>query len=235
MSHARVKAGGGERTVFGRAGCGGMGGTVASMRLRRRRQQEGHGFRYSAWDGTQKGFDLDADALLDEMTDDLLYHGDLHAALRRLMQQGMQDRNGERAHGPARDAAAPPRAAARDARALRPRRRVRGDRRAAARDRRAGARGHRAPRRRRATRRTTSAARRSSKTSPSSGARSSTSCPPDLAGKVQALQQYDWMDDAARQRFEELMEKLQASSSCRAPSTRCPRACRTWTPSAWRA
>ena len=69
------------------------------MRLRRRREQDGHGFRYSAWDGTQKGFDLDADALLDEMTDDLLYHGDLHAALRRLMQQGMQDRNDEQLMG----------------------------------------------------------------------------------------------------------------------------------------
>src|SRR6188508_1494547 len=64
------------------------------MRLRRRSREQ-RGFRYSAWDGTQRGFDLDADALLDEMTDDLLYHGDLHASLRRLMQQGMQDRNGE--------------------------------------------------------------------------------------------------------------------------------------------
>jgi hypothetical protein len=57
------------------------------------------GFKYSAWDGSQRGFDLDADALLDEMTDDLLYHGDLHASLRRLMQQGMQDRNGEQLMG----------------------------------------------------------------------------------------------------------------------------------------
>ena len=32
--------------------------------------------------------------------------------------------------------------------------------------------------------------------------------PPDLAGQVQALQQYDFMDDAARQRFEELMDEL---------------------------
>ena len=32
--------------------------------------------------------------------------------------------------------------------------------------------------------------------------------PPDLAGRVSELQQYDWMDDAARQRFEELMEEL---------------------------
>ena len=38
-------------------------------------------FTYSAWDGTQKGFDFDADSLFDELTDDLLYHGDVNAAL----------------------------------------------------------------------------------------------------------------------------------------------------------
>jgi hypothetical protein len=44
-------------------------------------------FRYSRWDGTQVGFDLDAESVMAEMTDDLLYHGDLNAALRRMMQQ----------------------------------------------------------------------------------------------------------------------------------------------------
>ena len=34
--------------------------------------------------------------------------------------------------------------------------------------------------------------------------------PPDLAGRVQELQQYDFMDDAARQRFEELMDELRS-------------------------
>src|SRR3954464_3804425 len=57
------------------------------------------GFRYSKWDGSQTGFDLDAESLLDEMADDLLYHGDLNAALRRMMQQGFQDRNGEQLMG----------------------------------------------------------------------------------------------------------------------------------------
>ena len=56
-------------------------------------------FTYSRWDGTQKGFDLDADAIMDEITDDLLYHGDLNSALRRMMQNGAQDRNGERVQG----------------------------------------------------------------------------------------------------------------------------------------
>jgi uncharacterized protein with von Willebrand factor type A (vWA) domain len=56
-------------------------------------------FTYSRWDGTQRGFDLDADALFDELTDELLYHGDVNAALRRMMQQGMRDRNGDRLAG----------------------------------------------------------------------------------------------------------------------------------------
>jgi uncharacterized protein with von Willebrand factor type A (vWA) domain len=56
-------------------------------------------FTYSRWDGSQVGFDLDAESILEEITDDLLYHGDLHAALRRLMQQGFRDRNGEQLMG----------------------------------------------------------------------------------------------------------------------------------------
>ena len=56
-------------------------------------------FRYSRWDGTQVGFDLDADAVLEQITDDLLYHGDLHAALRRLLQQGFRDRQGQNVQG----------------------------------------------------------------------------------------------------------------------------------------
>ena len=51
-------------------------------------------FRYSRWDGTQKGFYLDAEQVMAEITDDLLYHGDLNAALRRMMQSGLRDRSG---------------------------------------------------------------------------------------------------------------------------------------------
>src|SRR3954453_7696201 len=57
------------------------------------------GFRYSRWDGTQVGFELSADDVLSEITDDLLYHGDLNAALRRLMQSGFRDHNEERIAG----------------------------------------------------------------------------------------------------------------------------------------
>ena len=56
-------------------------------------------FRYSPWDGTQVGFELDALDVMERLTDDLLYHGDLNSALRRMMQQGFRDRNGEEVQG----------------------------------------------------------------------------------------------------------------------------------------
>ena len=56
-------------------------------------------FTYSRWDGTQKGFELDAETVFDAMTDDLLYHGDVNSALRRMMQEGFRDRNGDRLQG----------------------------------------------------------------------------------------------------------------------------------------
>ena len=56
-------------------------------------------FRYSPWDGAQTGFELDALDVMEQLTDDLLYHGDLNSALRRMMQQGFEDRNGERIAG----------------------------------------------------------------------------------------------------------------------------------------
>ena len=59
----------------------------------------GSRFRYSRWDGTQVGFELDAHDIMGEIADDLMYHGDPNAALRRLMQEGFTDRNGERIQG----------------------------------------------------------------------------------------------------------------------------------------
>jgi uncharacterized protein with von Willebrand factor type A (vWA) domain len=56
-------------------------------------------YRYSRWDGSQEGYDLDADWLFGQMNDDLLYHGDVSAALRRLLQQGFTDRDGRRVQG----------------------------------------------------------------------------------------------------------------------------------------
>src|SRR5580704_5231933 len=56
-------------------------------------------FDYSRWDGTQVGFEFDAEDILSEITDDLLYHGDLNQALRRMLQQGFRDQQGERVAG----------------------------------------------------------------------------------------------------------------------------------------
>ncbi|MBI2161921.1 MAG: VWA domain-containing protein [Candidatus Rokubacteria bacterium] len=56
-------------------------------------------FRYSRWDGTQEITDLDADDVLAEVADDLLSHGDLQTALRRLFQRGLQRPQGGRLPG----------------------------------------------------------------------------------------------------------------------------------------
>ena len=70
-----------------------------SLDLVLRRRPNAPKVRYSRWDGTQVGFELDADSVLNEINDDLLYHGDLNAALRRLMNSGFDDRNGEHVQG----------------------------------------------------------------------------------------------------------------------------------------
>jgi uncharacterized protein with von Willebrand factor type A (vWA) domain len=54
--------------------------------------------RYSRWDGTQK-IDLDADDLMAAMADDLLHDGDPWRAMRRLMQQGARKPEGGRMPG----------------------------------------------------------------------------------------------------------------------------------------
>jgi uncharacterized protein with von Willebrand factor type A (vWA) domain len=56
-------------------------------------------FRYSAWDGTQRGFEVDALDVFERLTDDLVYHGDINSALRQMLQDGFDDRNGERIAG----------------------------------------------------------------------------------------------------------------------------------------
>ena len=56
-------------------------------------------FHYGAWDGTQHVLDLDAESLLDAMSDDLLEEGDLWRALQRLFRQGAQNQNGQKVPG----------------------------------------------------------------------------------------------------------------------------------------
>ena len=164
-------------------------------------------FRYSRWDGTQTGFDLDADSLLGELTDDLLYHGDLNAALRRAMQQGFRDRNGRELQG-LREMLD----------RLRQQRREMLDRydpggvfddvnqqldeildqeRAGIQRRLDEARESGDPRRRDLVEELAQDRRTELDT-----------LPPDLPNRVEQLQQYDWMDDDARGRFEELMQQL---------------------------
>ena len=68
-------------------------------RLRLRAQPEPAHFAYLALGRQPAGFDFDADHIFDELADDLLYHGDLASALRRLMAEGFQDRSGRQLEG----------------------------------------------------------------------------------------------------------------------------------------
>ncbi len=57
------------------------------------------GYRYSSWDGSQEINPFDADALMEQMSDELLEEGDIWRALRRMQQWGVQNQNGERIEG----------------------------------------------------------------------------------------------------------------------------------------
>jgi uncharacterized protein with von Willebrand factor type A (vWA) domain len=63
-------------------------------RLRARRV-----YQYSRWDGTQRLDDLNAESILDALSDDYLRHGDLQRAMERLRQMGYTTRDGERRMG----------------------------------------------------------------------------------------------------------------------------------------
>ncbi|MDA1240544.1 MAG: hypothetical protein O2798_06850, partial [Chloroflexi bacterium] len=56
-------------------------------------------FRYSEWDGTQTIPSLDADDVLEALSDDLMNFGDLQHALRNLMQRGTRTPQGDRMQG----------------------------------------------------------------------------------------------------------------------------------------
>jgi len=55
--------------------------------------------RYSQWDGSQEPFGLDADELMDAMSDDLLENGDLWRALQKMFRRGAENQDGERMKG----------------------------------------------------------------------------------------------------------------------------------------
>ena len=56
-------------------------------------------YRYSQWDGTQSIFDLDAEALMDQLSDEVLKQGDLMKAMREMFRGGFQDREGRQMPG----------------------------------------------------------------------------------------------------------------------------------------
>lgn len=56
-------------------------------------------YRYSRWDGTQNIFDLGAEELMDLLSEDILNKGDVMQALRDLLRQGMQNRDGQQMPG----------------------------------------------------------------------------------------------------------------------------------------
>ena len=56
-------------------------------------------YRYARWDDTQRVFDLDDETLMDELSEDLLAHGDLWRALRNLLQRGVRGREGQGLEG----------------------------------------------------------------------------------------------------------------------------------------
>jgi uncharacterized protein with von Willebrand factor type A (vWA) domain len=58
-----------------------------------------HRWDYRRWDGTQHGLVDAVDELFSELADDLLYHGDPDAALRRLLSQGFERPDGDRVQG----------------------------------------------------------------------------------------------------------------------------------------
>ena len=164
-------------------------------------------FRYSRWDGTQVGFDLDADAIFDEITDDLLYHGDLNAALRRLMQQGFEDDQGNDVQG-MRELMQ----RLRDAR----RERLENSNLGGVYDEIADAIREVVDQERGALDRCLDEARESGDARQQELAEATTTekhmhldmLPSDLAGQVQSLSQYDFESSEAQQRFDELMDQL---------------------------
>ena len=167
-------------------------------------------FRYSKWDGMQVGFEFDADDIFGELTDELLYHGDLNQALQRpRAQRAFTDRNGEQVAGMREILER-----------LRQRRREMLDRhdlggpyediaerlRDVVAKERTGIENlvqeaHESGDQRRADITDEVAAERRMALD---------LLPPDLAGQVQALQEYEWTSSEAREAFDELMEQLRS-------------------------
>src|SRR5687768_18486766 len=55
--------------------------------------------RYSRWDGSQEPFGLDADELMESLSDDLMDDGDLWRALQKMLRRGAENQHGDRMQG----------------------------------------------------------------------------------------------------------------------------------------
>ena len=56
-------------------------------------------YRYSRWDGSQNPFDFDEDDILEALSEDIMNHGDVGRAMRNLMRGGMSGDDGQRITG----------------------------------------------------------------------------------------------------------------------------------------
>ena len=56
-------------------------------------------YLYSKWDGSQEGESVDGNFIFDQLSDDLLYNGDVASALRELMSKGFTGPDGTRVQG----------------------------------------------------------------------------------------------------------------------------------------
>ncbi len=56
-------------------------------------------YRYSRWDGSQDPFQFHEDDVMEQLSDQLLYHGDVASALRAMIQQGATRRDGQQLTG----------------------------------------------------------------------------------------------------------------------------------------
>src|SRR5579859_5670677 len=157
-------------------------------------------FRYSRWDGTQRVDDLDAGDVLDALSDDLMNYGDLNAALQRLLRWGSPNMPGlENLLKQLREARE--RELGRynlDSTVEQLRQEVQEviD-------------SERSGIERRQNEAATPEARKLMDRIAKQRQDQLDRMPDDLGGRVKALRDYEFVDDGARQKFDELMQKLQ--------------------------
>jgi len=157
-------------------------------------------FRYSRWDGTQRLEDLDADQVLDALSDDLMSYGDLSAALQRLYRWGAPDMPGLEQ-------------LLKDLREMRERELSRYNLDSTVEELREQVQDvidtERSGIDRRLQQQPDESARKLMERIARQRKDQLDRMPDDLGGRVKSLRNYEFVDDEARQKFEQLMQKLQ--------------------------